>query len=102
MSAIYEDMGLDYGALMEMTTGDVDYTALLSLLLSTVEPNDKDTAYSELTQAVDLAAQLLRETEEKTYLIAEQTGYTDPNYFSYVFKRRFGVSPSKFRAGQTG
>ena len=58
MSAIYEDMGLDYGALMEMTTGDVDYTALLSLLLSTVEPNDKDTAYSELTQAVDLAAQL--------------------------------------------
>ena len=61
MSAIYEDMGLDYGALMEMTTGDVDYTALLSLLLSTVEPNDKDTAYSELTQAVDLAAQLLRD-----------------------------------------
>lgn len=61
MSAIYEDMGLDYGALMEMTTGDVDYTALLSLLLSTVEPNDKDTAYSELTQAVNLAAQLLRD-----------------------------------------
>ena len=61
MSAIYEDMGLDYGALMEMTTGDVDYTALLSLLVSTVEPNDKDTAYSELTQAVDLAAQLLRD-----------------------------------------
>lgn len=51
---------------------------------------------------MERAAQLLRETEEKTYLIAEQTGYTDPNYFSYVFKRRFGVSPSKFRAGQTG
>lgn len=47
--------------LMELTTGDVDYTALLSLLLSTVEPDDKDTAYSELTQAVDLAAQLLRD-----------------------------------------
>ena len=51
---------------------------------------------------MERAAQLLRETEEKTYLIAEQTGYTDPNYFSYVFKRRFGVSPSQFRAGQTG
>ncbi|HJB96883.1 MAG TPA: AraC family transcriptional regulator, partial [Candidatus Mediterraneibacter intestinigallinarum] len=25
-------------------------------------------------------------------------GYSDPNYFSYVFKRRFGVSPSKYRA----
>ena len=50
---------------------------------------------------MDQAARLLRDTGEKTYLIAEQTGYTDPNYFSYVFKRRFGVTPSKFRAGQS-
>jgi two-component system response regulator YesN len=44
------------------------------------------------------AARLLRETDQKTYLIAEATGYSDPNYFSYVFKRHFGQSPSKFRA----
>ncbi len=43
------------------------------------------------------AARLLRETDEKTYLIAEKIGYTDPNYFSYVFKRHFGLSPSKYR-----
>lgn len=24
-------------------------------------------------------------------------GYDEPNYFSYVFKRRFGVSPPQFR-----
>ena len=24
-------------------------------------------------------------------------GYDEPNYFSYVFKKRFGVSPSQFR-----
>jgi two-component system response regulator YesN len=48
---------------------------------------------------MDRAAQLLRETDDKTYLIAEQTGYADPNYFSYVFKRHFGMTPSKFRAG---
>lgn len=48
---------------------------------------------------MDEAARLLRDTDEKTYLIAEETGYTDPNYFSYVFKRRFGVSPSKYRSG---
>ena len=46
------------------------------------------------------AARLLRETDEKTYRVAERTGYADPNYFSYVFKRHFGLSPSKFRAGQ--
>ena len=44
------------------------------------------------------AVELLRTTEDKTYVIAGQVGYTEPNYFSYVFKRRFGVSPSKYRA----
>ncbi|WP_367112900.1 helix-turn-helix domain-containing protein [uncultured Intestinimonas sp.] len=24
-------------------------------------------------------------------------GYDEPNYFSYVFKKRFGVTPSQFR-----
>jgi len=46
---------------------------------------------------MNTAADLLRSTEEKTYLIAQRVGYSDPNYFSYVFKRRFGVSPTKYR-----
>ena len=49
---------------------------------------------------MDAAATMLRETDEKTYLIAQKTGYADPNYFSYVFKRQFGRSPSKFRSEQ--
>ena len=47
---------------------------------------------------MDEAARLLRETDEKTYRIAEATGFSDPSYFSYVFKRHFGLSPSKFRS----
>ena len=43
------------------------------------------------------ASRLLIETNEKSYVIAKMVGYTDPNYFSYVFKRRFKVSPSKYR-----
>lgn len=46
---------------------------------------------------MDRAASLLIGTNEKSYIIAKKVGYTDPNYFSYVFKRRFGVSPSKYR-----
>ncbi len=46
------------------------------------------------------AARLLLETTDKSYIIAGKVGYTDPNYFSYVFKRQFGVSPSKYRAQQ--
>lgn len=49
---------------------------------------------------MDHAARRLLETGEKSYVIAKEVGYTDPNYFSYVFKRRFGVSPSKYRTEQ--
>lgn len=44
------------------------------------------------------AVELLRTTEDKTYVIAEEVGYTEPNYFSYVFKKEYGISPSKYRA----
>lgn len=46
---------------------------------------------------MDQASRLLIETNEKSYIIAKQVGYSDPNYFSYVFKKRFGVSPSRYR-----
>lgn len=44
------------------------------------------------------AVELLRTTEDKTYVIAEAVGYTESNYFSYVFKKQYGISPSKYRA----
>lgn len=44
------------------------------------------------------AVELLRTTEDKTYVIAGQVGYTEPNYFSYVFKKQYGISPSRYRA----
>lgn len=50
---------------------------------------------------MDQASRQLIETNEKSYIIAKNVGYTDPNYFSYVFKRRFGVSPSKYRTEHT-
>ena len=50
---------------------------------------------------MEQAARLLIETNEKSYIIAQKVGYTDSNYFSYVFKRRFGVSPKKYRTEHT-
>lgn len=46
---------------------------------------------------MDHAVALLNTTEDKTYIIAEKVGYAEPNYFSYVFKKQFGISPSKYR-----
>ena len=36
---------------------------------------------------------------EEKLRVARRCGYDDPNYFSYVFKRHFGISPTKYRAG---
>ena len=47
---------------------------------------------------MDIAAEMILNTDEKSYTIAEKVGYLDANYFSYVFKKKFGVSPSKYRA----
>jgi two-component system response regulator YesN len=46
---------------------------------------------------MERAVRLLLETEEKTYVIAEQVGYSDSNYFSYAFKKKYGVSPTVYR-----
>ncbi|WP_026651970.1 response regulator [Butyrivibrio proteoclasticus] len=50
---------------------------------------------------MDKAVKMLIETDEKTYVIAQQVGYSDPNYFSYVFKKQFGMSPSKYKSGKS-
>ena len=46
------------------------------------------------------AVELLNKTDDKTYVIASKVGYPEQNYFSYVFKKRFGVSPTKFRGSK--
>lgn len=53
---------------------------------------------SYLTQErMQQAKHLLDTTDEKSYIIAGMVGYDEPNYFSYVFKKQYGVSPSKYR-----
>lgn len=43
------------------------------------------------------AAKLLRLTTLKNYEIAEQVGYANAHYFSSMFKKNIGCSPSEFR-----
>ena len=40
---------------------------------------------------------LLTGTELKTVQIAQEVGIPDPSYFSYSFKKCFGISPSQAR-----
>lgn len=56
-----------------------------------------------LTQVrMEHAVELLNTTDDKTYVIAEKVGYIEPNYFSYVFRKYYGISPSKYRTNKAG
>jgi two-component system response regulator YesN len=50
---------------------------------------------------MEQAVRLLVEENEKTYVIAQTVGYHDPNYFSYAFKKKYGMSPSKYKSCNT-
>ena len=43
------------------------------------------------------AKELLRTTALRSFEIADQIGYSDPHYFSYVFRKHTGLSPKEFR-----
>ena len=52
---------------------------------------------------LERALELLHDPDKKTYTIALAVGYEDPNYFSHVFKQRFGVTPAQYRRqGESG
>ncbi|WP_294150060.1 response regulator [uncultured Clostridium sp.] len=69
---------------------------------STVFKKETGQAYIAYLTDVRLnrAVELLMTTEDKTYIIADKVGYPEQNYFSYVFKKKFGVSPTKFRGAR--
>jgi len=70
-------------------------------------PNHFSTVFSQetgetfieyLTQKrLAAAKELLLNTSKKTSDIAFEAGYSDPHYFSYVFKKNVGKSPKEFR-----
>ena len=66
----------------------------------------KEVGISFITYLTDYrmqqAVHLMLETNEKNYEIAEHVGYEDANYFGYVFKRKYGMSPSKYRTEHIG
>ena len=46
---------------------------------------------------IDVALDLLSQTDLKTYHIAEMVGYKDARHFSDIFKKLVGVTPTQYR-----
>lgn len=79
-----------------------EYLHLSPAYFSTIFKRETGMSFTNYVTNIrmEAAARLLRDTDDKTYLIAEKTGFVDANYFSYVFKKHFGLSPSRYRAGR--
>lgn len=56
-------------------------------------------SFKELLTEIRLkkAADMLKNSELKNYEIAEAVGFSDPQYFSQVFKKVFGLTPNEWR-----
>ena len=53
------------------------------------------------TTRVETAKKILKETNIPVKLIADMVGYEDYAYFTRVFKKKTGVSPIKYRQGES-
>lgn len=51
------------------------------------------------SKRIDMAKRMLRQTDKRSSEIAFAVGYKDPHYFSFVFKKISGCTPSEYRKG---
>lgn len=58
---------------------------------------DQTFIYYLTSLRLEAAKRLIEDTNYKNFQVADAVGYNEPNYFSYVFKKHFGISPSKYR-----
>ena len=67
--------------------------------LGTLFHREVGTSFSAYIRSVriDKAKELLCGTQLKLYEIAEETGYSDPKYFSKVFREVTGFTPAEYR-----
>ena len=75
-----------------------------------ISPNHLSTVFSQetgenfieyLTRVrIERAKNLLSATGMKSADIAYETGFSDPHYFSFIFKKNTGLSPREYRSGK--
>ncbi len=70
---------------------------------STIFSHECKTTFIEyLTNVrIENAKRLMKETDMKGYDIAYECGFSDPHYFSYIFKKNTGLSPREFKGGSS-
>lgn len=85
---------------LQITRKDIaDYLGISSVYISQLFKKETQRTYLDyLTQyRINMAKDLLLNTEKKVYEIAESVGYTSSQYFSQVFYKETGQTPLDYR-----
>lgn len=80
-----------------------DYACVSIFYLSRLFKQNEGISFNSYLNRVrmDEAKQLLINTRLKAYEIGEKVGIPDPYYFSKLFKKMEGLTPSQFRKGES-
>lgn len=105
----YADVLENARAFIAENYGSEDISLNLVAASVNVSPSHFSTIFSQETGEtfieyltrfrMEKAMELLRRTSMKTSEIGYSVGYRDPHYFSYLFKKRLGITPKEYRAG---
>ncbi len=76
-----------------------DYVNVSSFYLSKLFKEEKGVTFINFIsdKRLEKARQMLAETELSIKEITAEIGYNDQNYFSRIFKNKYGVSPKEYR-----
>lgn len=108
----YGDVVDEVMAYIEKNYADEELS--LNLLASHVNfsPNHLSMVFSQQTgqtlikyvtdYRMNKAKELLRCTNKKSSVVSMEVGYKDPHYFSYLFKKTQGITPTQYRGGKGG
>ena len=103
----YADVILKAKRFIEENYADPNTTLTTVAEAVALSPNHFSTIFSQeckttfieyLTNVrMENAKRLMRETDMKGYDIAYECGFSDPHYFSYIFKKNTGLSPREYK-----
>ena len=76
-----------------------DYSGVSSFYLSKLFKEEKGVTFINFIsdKRLEKARQLLSDTELSIKEITAEVGYNDQNYFSRIFKNKYGISPKEYR-----
>lgn len=81
--------------------GAAGHAGLTPSYLSALFRRELGSTFTEYVteKRLDLARRMLRATDLPAGQVARAAGFRDPHYFSALFKKRAGLSPTAYRAG---